>query len=133
VESGQRRVVIDMFSSVPGPTWDTHGWGPFATMADLRDRVAPAFDRGYTTLLDGLASRGLLESTLVVAMGEFGRTPRINPDGGRDHWTRCYTAILAGAGVRGGEVYGASDAIGAEPRDNPVTRGNLMALCNSVI
>ncbi len=71
--------------------------------------------------------RGLLESTLVVAMGEFGRTPKVNPSGGRDHWPDCYTAVLAGGGVCGGAVYGASDRIAAFPARDPVTPGDLAA------
>src|SRR5262249_49165119 len=67
-----------------------------------------------------LRQRGLLDTTLVVAMGEFGRTPRLNHRGGRDHWPGCWTVLFAGAGVRGGQVVGSSDAIGSEPKDHPV-------------
>src|SRR5262249_22090598 len=77
-------------------------------------------DRAYAALLEELQQRGLLGETLVVMTGEFGRTPRINNHQGREHWGPCYSAILAGGGVRGGQVYGASDAVGAYPRDNPV-------------
>src|SRR5262249_59520547 len=77
--------------------------------------------------VDDLHERGLLEETLVVWMGEFGRTPRINADAGRDHWPQCYTALLAGGGLRGGVVYGASDAAGAFPRENPVRPDDLSA------
>jgi uncharacterized protein (DUF1501 family) len=69
----------------------------------------------------------LLDETLIVTVGEFGRTPRINPNQGREHWGPCYSAMLAGGGVRGGQVYGASDAIGAFPRDNPVSPEDLLA------
>src|SRR5438876_12389168 len=85
------------------------------------------FDRAYTALLGDLHQRGLLETTLVVAAGEFGRTPRLNPRGGRDHWPGCWTVLLAGGGVRGGAVVGASDAVGAEPADRPVTLPELTA------
>jgi uncharacterized protein (DUF1501 family) len=91
------------------------------------------FDAAYSSLLEDLSRRGLLETTLVVSMGEFGRTPRINPAGGRDHWTRCSTVLLAGGGVRGGQVYGSSDRIGAEPQDNPVDRAMLAATISTAL
>jgi uncharacterized protein (DUF1501 family) len=85
------------------------------------------FDRAYAALLDDLADRGLLGTTFVMAAGEFGRTPRINPRGGRDHWPGCWSALLAGGGVRGGRVIGASDAHGARPADRPVAAAELAA------
>jgi hypothetical protein len=127
-ESGTRCVTVDMFDTVFGkPTWDAHGSKPFSTFADYKDRVAPAFDRGFSTLLEDLANSGRLDTTLVVAMGEFGRGPKINPAGGRDHWPQCWTAILAGGGIQGGQIHGSSDRIGAEPRDNPVTPADIAA------
>jgi uncharacterized protein (DUF1501 family) len=69
----------------------------------------------------------LLKTTLVASMGEFGRTPKINPSGGRDHWPHCFTIQMAGGGIRGGQIYGSSDATGSEPRDRPVTPANLAA------
>ena len=84
-------------------------------------------DSAYSTLLENLSRSGLLESTLVVAMGEFGRSPRINPSGGRDHWTKCQTVVMAGGGIQGGRVYGSSDAMGAEPKDLPVSVARIMA------
>ena len=78
------------------------------------------FDNAYASLLEDLTSRGLLDNTMVVAMGEFGRTPKINPAGGRDHWPQCWTVSMAGGGIRGGQVIGASDEIGAYPKDRPV-------------
>ncbi len=128
VESGVRQVRVDMFDTVfHQSTWDSHGSRPFSTMRDYRDSVGPAFDAGFSTLLEELNEGGLLESTLVVAMGEFGRTPRMNPAGGRDHWTKCRTVVMAGGGVRGGQAYGSSDAIGAEPKDKPVSVGRVLA------
>jgi hypothetical protein len=127
VETGARTIHISMFESAHGLTWDMHGWKPFSTMAAYRDTVAPTFDLGFSTLLENLAQRGLLETTLVAVTTEFGRTPRINPDGGRDHWPHCFTAILAGAGIEGGQIHGSSDSIGAEPRDNPITLAGLEA------
>jgi hypothetical protein len=116
--------ILDMFPSIfDGGSWDVHGWKPFSPISSYRDIVGPTFDRHFTSLLVG----GLLESTLVVALGEFGRTPRINPDGGRDHWPHCFSVLMAGCGIRGGQVYGSSDRIGAEPRDNPVTPAMITA------
>jgi hypothetical protein len=106
-----------------GINWDIHGWKPFRPISSYRDVVGPRFDRDFTSLLES----GLLESTLVVALGEFGRTPKINPDGGRDHWPHCFSVLIAGRGIRGGQVYGSSDRIGAEPRDHPVTPAMIKA------
>jgi hypothetical protein len=96
--------------------WDTHE----RNFPILRDNHLPQLDRTYSALMEDLDGRGLLNETLVVLMGEMGRTPRINKDGGRDHWTSCYSVLLAGAGVRGGSVYGASDAHAAYIKDRPV-------------
>src|SRR5439155_1640545 len=86
--------------------------------ADMtRDRLLPALDQSASALLDDLQSRGLLDETLVVLLSEFGRTPRINGQAGRDHWGRVFSIALAGAGIRGGQVYGASDRHAAEPAD----------------
>ncbi len=123
-----RVVVVNMFRSVfDENTWDIHGWKPFSPLGCYRDVVGPMFDAAFTSLLENLRRRDLLESTLVVAMGEFGRTPKINPDGGRDHWPHCFPILMAGGGVKGGQVYGSSDRIGAEPRDNPVTPSMIAA------
>lgn len=107
--------------------WDIHGWGPFGGIRTYAETVGPKFDAVFSSLLDDLTLRGLLDSTLVIAMGEFGRTPRINPDGGRDHWPHCFSIVAAGAGIRGGQVYGSSDRFGGEPRDNPVTPAMIAA------
>jgi hypothetical protein len=113
---------LDTFQPVfDGESWDAHGWNPFSPVLAYRDTVGPAFDLKFSTLLGDLSDRGLLQSTLVVALGEFGRSPRINTDGGRDHWPYCFSVVMAGAGIRGGQIYGSSDRIGAEPRDHPVT------------
>jgi hypothetical protein len=106
-----------------GTNWDIHGWKPFPPISSYRDVVGPLFDSDFTSLLES----ALLESTLVVALGEFGRTPKINPDGGRDHWPHCFSILMAGRGIRGGQVYGSSDRIGAEPRDHPVTPAMIAA------
>jgi uncharacterized protein (DUF1501 family) len=78
-------------------------------------------------LIEDLDARGLLDSTLVVTLAEFGRTPRINKTGGRDHWPDCYSVVLAGGGVKGGTIYGASDKFGAYPALDPITPGDLAA------
>ena len=96
--------------------WDTHIYN----FELLQDRHCPIFDRAFTALLDDLDQRGLLDETLVVAMGEFGRTPRINKRASRDHWPRCYFSIWAGAGVEPGRVIGASDKFGEDPTTGPI-------------
>jgi hypothetical protein len=102
--------------------WDSH-----EKLFSRHRQLIPPSDQGFSALIEDLDARGLLESTLVLALGEFGRTPRINRSGGRDHWPDCYTAVLAGGGVRGGSVYGASDKIGAYPALDPVTPGDMAA------
>jgi uncharacterized protein (DUF1501 family) len=81
----------------------------------------------YTALLEDLKQRGLLDTTLVLAMGEFGRTPQLNPRGGRDHWPGVWSVLFAGAGVKGGQVIGSSDKTAAEPRDRPVSPAEIAA------
>jgi len=77
--------------------------------------------------MEDLQARGLLEETLVVVMGEMGRTPKVNGSGGRDHWTQCYSVLMSGAGIRGGTVHGASDAQAAYPDRDPVGPGDICA------
>ena len=130
VEQGVRCVSVNMFETVyDRVTWDCHAdrQSMFSTLDDYRRTLCPTFDRGFSTLLDDLHQRGLLEETLVIAMGEFGRTPRLNANGGRDHWPGCWSIVLAGGGVRGGQVIGASDRIGAEPISRPVTCPEVVA------
>ena len=95
--------------------WDTHE----RNFPILRENHLPNLDQTYTALMEDLDQRGLLDETLVVMMGEMGRTPKVNGNGGRDHWTFCYSVVMAGAGVRGGSVYGASDAHAAYIKDRP--------------
>jgi hypothetical protein len=97
--------------------WDTHIWN----FELLQDRHGPIFDRAAAALLDDLRDRGLLDSTLVLMLGEFGRTPRINGQMARDHWPGCYFSIWAGAGVKPGIVVGRSDKTGSAPATIPVT------------
>ncbi len=128
IEAGVRFVTVN-WPRIPGdrgvdnPLWDTH-----ARNADrMEDVLAPQFDVTFAALLDDLQERGLLDETLVVAVGEFGRTPRINANGGRDHWGPVMNAVLAGAGIAGGQVYGSSDKQGAYPATDPVDAGHLAA------
>ena len=128
IERGVRFVTVNMFQTVyDQPTWDTHGSHPFSDLTDLAHDVAPSFDHAYSALLEDLRQRGLLETTLVAALGEFGRTPRINPLGGRDHHPGVWTILLAGGPIQGGQVVGASDASGAVPDSRPVTPGEVLA------
>jgi uncharacterized protein (DUF1501 family) len=130
VEQGVRLVTVNMFDTVfDEVTWDCHadGGSLAATLDDYRETLCPMFDRAYTALLEDLRQRGLLDRTLVVAMGEFGRTPQLNLRGGRDHWPHCWSILLAGGGVQGGQVIGSSDRTGSEPRDRPVTPAAVAA------
>lgn len=128
IERGVRFVTINMFETVFDEiTWDIHGSKPFTPISAYKDIVGPWFDNGYSSLLEELQQHGLLENTLVVAMGEFGRTPKINPAGGRDHWPQCWTIMFAGGGVKGGQVVGSSDEIAAYPKDRPVTPAEVAA------
>jgi uncharacterized protein (DUF1501 family) len=130
VERGCRFVTVNTFTTVYDTlSWDCHadGGALATTLDDYRTTVGPMFDRAFTALLDDLDERGLLESTLVVAAGEFGRSPRLNARGGRDHWPGVWSALFAGGGVQGGRVVGASDALGAEPRDRPVSPAAVVA------
>ncbi len=108
-------------------TWDCHGTAPFSTLNDYASDLLPTFDLAFSALLDDLERSGRLDSTLVVAAGEFGRTPRINASGGRDHWPGVWSVALAGGGVRGGQVIGSSDAHAAAPADRPVTLPEILA------
>jgi hypothetical protein len=128
VEAGARVVVVNMYSTVfDTVSWDCHGSGTFSTLDDYRQRVLPEFDWGLSALLDDLERRGRLDSTLVVATGEFGRTPRLNAAGGRDHWPSVWSALVAGAGTEGGTVIGASGPHAGEPADQPVAPADLVA------
>jgi hypothetical protein len=103
--------------------WDTHT----RNFPILRDYNLPYLDLTYGALMEDLDQRGMLDETLVVVLTDFGRTPRINANGGRDHWTFCYSTLLAGAGIRGGTAYGASDGQCAYVKDLPVSTGDICA------
>ncbi|MEX2118280.1 MAG: DUF1501 domain-containing protein [Pirellulales bacterium] len=124
VEAGVRLVQVNMGNDLNGEYgWDTHA----DNFNRLKQKLLPKFDPGFSALLDDLDERGLLADTLVVCMGEFGRTPRISKNAGREHWPHCYSVLLAGAGVQRGLEYGASDNQGAYPIDCPVTPEDLVA------
>ncbi|MCI0376940.1 MAG: DUF1501 domain-containing protein [Gemmataceae bacterium] len=120
VERGVRFV-----TTVNGPsiTWDTHE----NNFVRLQTSLAPRMEQAYAALIEDLADRGLLDETLVVWMGDFGRTPLINRTAGRDHWPQCYTMVLAGGGVRGGQLIGESDAHGAYPKSSPLSPADIHA------
>jgi hypothetical protein len=120
VEAGVPMVTV---YSVGNRDWDTHD----ANFANLKDKLLPPTDRGVSALLEDLDARGLREQTLVVWMGDMGRTPRVNKAAGRDHWSFCYSVVLAGGGVRGGQVYGSSDKSAAYPSTNPVAPAEIAA------
>jgi len=128
IEAGVRLVTVNMFETVFDEiTWDIHGSKPFSPISCYRDLVGPMFDMAYSSLLEDLHERGLLSNTMVLAMGEFGRTPKVNPAGGRDHWPQCWTVLMSGGPIRGGQVVGASDEIGATPKDRPTTPAEVAA------
>ncbi|MDA1055670.1 MAG: DUF1501 domain-containing protein [Planctomycetota bacterium] len=123
-----RRLVeagVPFVTTVNGPsiTWDTHK----DNFNRLKNSLVPPMERAYAALLDDLAERGLLDTTLVVWMGDFGRTPIINKEAGRDHWPQCYTMVLAGGGIRGGQYVGESDKTGAYPRSRPIIPADVHA------
>lgn len=128
VEVGVRLVHVNWSreagdSAVDNPMWDTH-----AQNADrVEDVLCPMFDVGFTALMEDLEQRGLLNDTLVIAIGEFGRTPKINSAGGRDHWGNVFSFLMAGAGIQTAQVFGASDKNGAYPAKDRITTGDLTA------
>ena len=126
VEAGSRFV-----TTVNGPsiTWDTHK----DNFNQLKNRLVPPMEQAFGALLDDLSERGLLDETLVIWMGDFGRTPVINKDAGRDHWPQCYSMVLGGGGIRGGQVIGESDATGAYPRERAITPADVHATVFSAL
>jgi hypothetical protein len=128
IEAGVRFVTINTFLTVFDEiTWDIHGSKPFTSIEGMKNIVAPMYDQGYSALINDLSERGMLDDTLVANLAEFGRTPKVNPAGGRDHWPQCFSVYFAGGGVKGGRVVGASDSIGAVPHDRPVEPPEVVA------
>lgn len=130
IEAGVRMVNVVAWTGTPAghkfknvQTWDMHGSGLGGIFGDGPYGLGyalPCVDQAVSALLGDLVDRGLLKNTLVVMVGEFGRTPKVNAGAGRDHWPACYTAMLAGAGIRGGNIYGASDRQAGQVKDKPV-------------
>jgi hypothetical protein len=132
IEAGTKFVTVYFSDNIGGQStesggWDTHGFNNTRMYPIIEKYHLPITEQTLPTLLNDLETRGLLDTTLVVWMGEFGRTPRINDNASRDHWPQCYTALLAGGGVKRGFVYGASDKNGAYPAENPVRPDDLAA------
>jgi hypothetical protein len=122
IEAGSRVACIS-WAPDANATWDTHG----NNFKSLKTTLLPQLDAAVSSLIDDLVARGMFERTLVVVMGEFGRSPKVNPAAGRDHWNFCYGLMLAGGGVKGGHVFGASDKIGGRPSSNPVSPADVVA------
>lgn len=122
IEAGTRMVTLS-WAPDANATWDTHG----QNFNKLKNTLLPQFDAAFTNLLDDLHQRGRLDRTLIAVLGDFGRTPKINGNAGRDHWNNCYSIMLAGGGVKEGFVYGASDRMGATPIESPVSPGDIVA------
>jgi hypothetical protein len=125
IEAGVRLATVYWHYEGPddSPVWDTHG----NNFDHLRKRLMPPTDRAVSALLGDLADRGLLDETLVICMGEFGRSPKINGQAGRDHWPGVQSIMLAGGGMPAGAVYGSSDKLGGSPATQPVTPADLFA------
>lgn len=122
IEAGTRCVTVS-WAPDANATWDTHG----GNFQKLRNPLLPQFDAACSSLLEDLDTRGLLDRTLVAVLGDFGRTPKVNAGAGRDHWNACYTVMLAGGGFKRGFVFGASDRIGSQPAESPVSPGDIIA------
>ncbi len=132
VEAGTKFVTVYFSDNIGGRStesggWDTHGFDNTRMFPIIEKYHLPITEQTLPTLLTDLDERGLLDETLVVWMGEFGRTPSINKNVSRDHWPHCYTTLLAGAGIKRGFVYGASDKTGSYPAENPVSPDDLAA------
>lgn len=131
VEAGARFINVYFAATIGGQGstggWDTHGFNNKPMYPILKNYLLPLTDQTVPTLLEDLEARGLLDETLVVWVGEFGRSPRINAMAGRDHWPQCYTALLAGGGIRRGCVFGSSDKSGAFPASDAVRPDDLAA------
>jgi len=128
IERGVRFVTVNMFETVFDEiTWDIHGSKPFTDIAEMSRLVAPNFDQAFSALMEDLTERGLLKSTIVTALGEFGRTPKVNPAGGRDHHPGVWTILMGGGPIKGGRIVGESDELGYTPKSRPTTPGEVAA------
>jgi hypothetical protein len=137
VEAGVRLVQVNFVrhnKGKGGQGYDSHSTPPSPPhLTWAKSALLPPTDAAYSALIEDLSDRGLLGETLVIMMGEFGRTPRFNGNGGRDHWPRCYSAVVAGGGVRGGHVFGASDRMAATVTSDPVSPEDLLATLYRVV
>ena len=122
IEAGTRLACIS-WAPDANATWDTHG----NNFKKLKGELLPQFDMAVSSLITDLESRGMLERTMVAVLGDFGRTPKINANAGRDHWNFCYSLMIAGGGFKKGFVYGASDKIGANPSLNPLVPADIIS------
>ena len=129
MEAGVSFVTIDLSNHSASGTWDTHGDNipPYGGIWNGLRPLLPVFDHLITTLVSDLADRGLLDDTLVIAMGEFGRTPRMNPEGGRDHWGNTFSVAFAGGSIKTGQVVGKTNPRGEYPIDRPLTPEDVSA------
>ncbi len=128
IEAGVRFVTVNMFETVfDEVTWDIHGSKPFTDIVQMSKEVAPNFDQAYTALLEDLSDRGLLANTMVVAVGEFGRTPKVNPAGGRDHHPGAWTILMGGGPLQGGRIVGETDEHAFAPKTRPITPAEVAA------
>jgi hypothetical protein len=130
IEAGVRYVTVNHFDTVFNLTcWDMHadGGGLNNTYLDYERHLCPQFDWGFTALIEDLRQRGLLAETVVAVLSEFGRTPRLNGRGGRDHYPAAWTNFLCGGSIKGGQVYGSTDKIGSRPNDSPVEPPQVLA------
>lgn len=128
IERGVRFVTVNMFETVFDEiTWDIHGSKPFTDIAEMSKLVAPNFDQAFSALLEDLGNRGMLDTTVVTALGEFGRTPKVNPAGGRDHHPGVWTIMMGGGPIKGGRIVGESDELGYFPKSRPVNPGEVAA------
>jgi hypothetical protein len=122
IEAGTRVACVS-WAPDANATWDTHG----GNFTKLKNELLPQLDLAASGLLNDLHDRGMLRRTLVAIMGEFGRSPKVNPGAGRDHWNFCYSLMLAGGGIKNGYIHGASDKIGAQPSSQPVKPADIIA------
>jgi hypothetical protein len=122
IEAGTRFVTMS-WAPDANATWDTHG----GNFQKLKTTLLPQFDAACSSLIEDLAQRGRSDRTLVAVLGDFGRTPKINKGAGRDHWNACYSIMLVGGGIKAGYVHGASDRMGSQPAESPVSPGDIVA------
>ena len=122
IEAGSRLACIS-WAPDANATWDTHG----NNFKKLKGELLPQFDMAITSLVNDLTARGMLDRTLVAVLGDFGRTPKVNANAGRDHWNFCYSLMMFGGGFKKGLVYGASDRIGSHPSLNPLTPADIIS------